>query len=104
MNCLNDNLQNIIFTFIHQLKYIDVLQDILTYKNKIMFDVVILQMTDTVKTGLLHYSIYNPRFNQTCLICDTTKKRHKRTLCCSNSNIWQAQQKALFKNGIFYYS
>ena len=105
MNCLNNDTLQIIYRFTHNMAYVNVLHDILKYKNKVIFNTVILQMADIVKTNLLFYSIYNPRFNQTCLICDTTKKRHKRdSIKCSNSNIWIAQKKAVFKNGEFYYS
>ena len=104
MNCLNNDTLQIIYRFKHNMAYIDVLQNILKHKNKIMFDAVILQMSDIVKTNLLFHSIYNPRFGQTCLICDTTKKRHKKTLCCSNSRVFQSMITAKYKNGIFYYS
>ena len=106
MNCLNNDMLNVIFKFKHELEYINVLHDILKHKNKIMFNAVLFQMSEIVKTNLLRYSSYNPRFNITCSICDTQqKKRHKRdSVKCSNSNIWIAQKKAVFKNGEFYYS
>ena len=79
--------------------------DILTYKNKINFDTVMAEMEQIIKTNLLQYSIYNPRFNKTCLVCDTLqKKRHKKdSTKCSNSNIWNLMLNAKFKNGTFCY-
>ena len=106
MNCLTNDILSVIYKLKHELEYINVIHDILTYKNKIIFNTVIAEMSQTVKNNLLRYSIYNPRFGDTCIFCDTQqKKRHKRDgFKCSNSNIWIAQQKAIFKNGVFYYS
>ena len=103
MNCLNNDTLNVIFKFKHELEYINVLHDILKHKNKIMFNAVLFQMSEIVKTNFLRYSLYNPRFNQTCAVCDSTKKRHKKTLKCSNSNIWISMCNAKFKNGAFCY-
>ena len=106
MDSLNSDTLNIIFKFKHQMEYLPVINEIILYKHKTMFKVVMLQLGDIVKKNLLYYSIYNPRFNTTCPVCDTQqKKRHKRDrLKCSNSNIWIAQKRALFNNGVFYYS
>ena len=103
MNCLNNDTLDIIFKFKHQLEYIKVIQEIPLYKHKIMFNAVLFQMSEILKNNLLYYSINNPRFERTCAVCDSTTKRHKKTLKCSNSNIWISMRNAKFKNGAFCY-
>ena len=116
MNCLNSDTLDVIFKYKHQLEYIKVIQEIPQYKYKIMFNAVLLQMSEILKQNLLHYSIYNPRFQKiykynekfTCTICNSTiiyknYKRHKKTQKCLNSNIWNSMLNAKFKNGAFCY-
>ena len=103
MNCLYNNILDVIFKYKHQLEYIKVIQEIPRYKYKIMFNAVLFQMSEILKTYLMYYSIYNPRFERTCAVCNSTHKRHKKTLKCSNSNIWISMCNAKFKNGAFCY-
>ena len=64
MNCLNNNILDVIFKYKHQLEYIHVMQEIHLYKHKIMFSEVLFQMSENLRRNCLHYSIYNPRFEK----------------------------------------
>ena len=116
MNCLNNNILDVIFKYKHQLEYIHVMQEIYLYKHTIMFNAVLFQMSENLRRNCLHYSIYNPRFekiykyNEKCIcpICDAkviykNYKRHKETQKCLSHNIWNSMIHAKFKNGAFCY-
>ena len=50
MNCLNSDTLDVIFKYKHQLEYIKVIQEIHQYKYKIMFNAVLLEMSEILKT------------------------------------------------------
>jgi hypothetical protein len=79
MNCLNSDILSVIYKLKHELEYINIKNDIITHKNKIIFNNVMAEMSQTVKNNLLRYSIYNPRFGDTCIFFAIhNKKRRQR--------------------------
>ena len=116
MYCLNSDTLDVIFKYKHQLEYIKVMREIPLYKHKIKFNDVLFQMSEILRRNCLHYSIYNPRFENIykyneqniCPICDAkviykNYKRHKETQKCLSHNIWNSMLNAKFKNGSFCY-